>query len=110
MGTAKRALGLWGGREAVSMINNLFLDAMPEGVVMAAGAGGGLTVPSQSCLSLGPTLPPSLPSPPCSSGALLWSGACACLGGHLSACIQWGASGLTGAVAAPSPSLCGPRR
>lgn len=51
--------GLRGGGKAVSTINNLFLDATQEGVVMATGGLVGLTVASQSCLpSLGSSLPP----------------------------------------------------
>lgn len=37
MVATKRALGVLGRRGAVSMINNLFLDTLQEGVVMATG-------------------------------------------------------------------------
>lgn len=37
MVATRRALGVLGRREAVSMINNLFLDTRQEGVVMATG-------------------------------------------------------------------------
>lgn len=73
--------GLWAGGKAVSAINNLFLGATQEGVVMATSCAG-LTVASLSCPSpLSSSRPPS-PSPRFSCGDVV----------------------LTGAVAAPSPS------
>lgn len=54
MVAAKRALGATGGGKAVSVINNLFLDTMQEGIVMATG--GSVSGWPDSCLSELPLL------------------------------------------------------